>query len=88
MYCRDFFKEEIEAELEQARVQGISNTEFWYTRTFGGFAAKDWICPNTTSIELNGRYAQGLKMEIVSCLAGQALDKDNNLTSYADQDGK
>ena len=85
VYCRDFFSEEIAAETELARTQGVKDIDLWYTRTF---AATDWVCPNTTNIELNGRFAKGLTMQILSCTVAQENDDAYNITSYADQSGR
>ena len=83
--CKDFYKDRIEKEQEaeaEGAEPGFFTTEFINSDL-------NWICPNTTYIELENdptNYHQGsnFMMVVNSCAVAQAADKAAGIVSYAD----
>ena len=53
----------------------------WYTNAFYG---KNWICPNTTSVDLANKETY-FSLYVMSCTASELLDKNEDITPYSDQ---
>ena len=55
VYCKEFFKEQIAAELAQIgqseETYIFGNPDLWYAETFLNPSAS-WVCPNTTTFDL------------------------------------
>ena len=51
--CEDFFADKIAEEQENAPKYGQDYTDMFFTKTF---VNSGYICPNTSSIELNNVY--------------------------------
>lgn len=52
----------------------------------------DWICPNVSNIELwndpfNYQQGKNFVMVVNSCELAQQIDSENDIVSYADQNG-
>ena len=66
-----------------AQQQGVNSTDMFYTNAFG---FSDFICPDTTSIELQDSFTS-LMMDVLPCSKSKALDEGKtNMTPYADDD--
>ena len=82
MYCKDFFADEIAAELKYARAYGLRQSDLWYTKTF---ERSTMVCPNTTTIELGGSRIS-LAASVLSCERSELYDDHEGLTPYSDRD--
>ena len=75
VWCEDFYADKI---LDE---QNDPASDMFYSSAFGDHP-ETWICPNTTSIEVNN-YDTYMYMSVYSCSESKELDKtEGSMTPY------